>query len=293
MLATNARESTFNSSCQLTARADRNGNTVGYTYTSGLLTKITDPFSRETTFTYTSGRLMSVTDFAGRTATLAYDGSGRLTSITLPDPDGGGALSSPVTEFSYDATSHLLTTITNPLDDETDFTYGSHRRLTSIGYPDSTSWALTALQTVGLPSGTSGNSLTAASPSGHATDVSVVSDFKTDRFGNVTLWIDPLDNETATERNSRGWLVSVTRPDPDGAGSLTAPESTYSYDARGNLTMVGEAWMDGSASIQYEYDAADRRIKMKSGTIGTDETDYVYDNLARLIKVTNPLDEET
>ncbi|MCO6456362.1 MAG: cadherin-like domain-containing protein, partial [Pirellulaceae bacterium] len=495
-------ESTFNSSGQLTSREDRNGNTVGYTYTSGLLTKITDPFSRETTFTYTSGRLTSVTDFASRTATLAYDGSGRLASITQPDPDGGGALASPVTEFSYDATSHLLTTITNHLDDDTDFTYGSHHRLTAIAYPDSNSRQFKPMQTLGLPTGTSGNSLTAADPQGDTTNATVVSKFKTDRFGNVTYWSDPLDSETLTERNShgqpvritqedpdgtgsltspvtvlgydalgnlmyqrnplggtrtwsyessfnlvevatdelgnetsfdydaygnlteltdagsgvwtytydsggrvtsattpdpdgaapagplsasvteydydsygrldtityddqtttsfeydtadnltdvtdelghttsytydalarltsvtdresatttyaydaigqvatvtdaldndtdyqynsRGWLVGVTRPDPDGAGPLTAPESTYTYDARGNLTVVGEVWMDGSATLEYQYDAADRRTKMKSGTIGTDETDYVYDNLARLIKVTNPLDEET
>ena len=495
-------ESVFNSSGQLTSREDRNGNTVTYAYTSGLLTKITDPFSRDTTLTYTSGRLTSIADFASRTATLAYDGSGRLTSITQPDPDGAGALTSPVTDFSYDATSHLLTTLTNPLDDDTDFTYGSHNRLTTITYPDTKTRQFKPMQTLGLPTGASGNSLTAADPKGDTTNVSVVSKFKTDRFGNVTFWSDPLNNETRTERNShgqmirltredpddtgsqtspvtifgyddsgnlvylenplgdtrtwtyettynlvdtatdelgvdteydydssgnatevtfdgtyewayeydsggrvtnvttpdpdgaapagpllasiteysydtngrldeitnpddtttefaydtadnlttvtdelandtvyaydslarvtsitdresavtsfeydaagqrtkvtddlgnettytynsRGWLTKTTRPDPDGAGSLTAPETEYTYDVRGNMTGTEAAWMDGSGLLTYTYDAADRRTQMSSGPAGSDETDYEYDDLGRLIKLTDPTDQET
>ncbi len=87
---THGNQTNFSSAGLLTSRVDAHGNTTSYTYTSGLVTQITDPFGRSTNLAYTSSRLTSVTDFAGRTATLAYDGSGRLTSITQPDPDGAG-----------------------------------------------------------------------------------------------------------------------------------------------------------------------------------------------------------
>ena len=275
-------ESNFDSSGQLTSREDRNGNAVSFTYTSGLLTKITDPFSRDTTFSYTSGRLTSMTDFASRTATLAYDGSGRLTSITQPDPDGAGSLASPVTEFSYDATSHLLVTVTNPLDDDTDFTYGSHNRLTKITYPDTKSWQLTSLQTIGLPTATSGNDLTSADPKGTSTDVSVVSKFKTDRFGSVTFWSDPLNNETITERNSDGLPIRMTEEDPDGAGSLTSPVTTFGYDDQGNLVYLDNPLND---TRTWTYESTYNLVDTATDALGND-TSYDYDSSGNVTKVT-------
>ena len=225
-------ESHFDSSGKLTSREDRNGNTVAYTYASGLLTKITDPFSRDTTFTYTGGRLTSVSDFASRSASLTYDGSGRLTKITQPDPDGAGALAAPETEFAYDATSHRLTEVTNPLDDETDYAYTSGR-LSQITYPDTKTWKLTATQVVGLPTGTTGNSLTAAGAEGKITnELNIVSKFYTDRFGHLTKTIDGLGHETLLERNAHGQLARLTGADPDGAGSLASPVTTFGQDAR-------------------------------------------------------------
>lgn len=44
----NGYELNFDAAGKLTSREDRNGNTVTYGYTSGLLTSITDPFSRST-----------------------------------------------------------------------------------------------------------------------------------------------------------------------------------------------------------------------------------------------------
>jgi YD repeat-containing protein len=133
---THGNDTNFSSTGLLTSRVDANGNTTSYTYTSGLLTQITDPFSRTTTLSYTSNRLTGVSDYASRSATLAYDGSGRLTSITQPDPDGAGAQSAPVTTFGYDATTHELTSVTDALSQVTGYTYGTHGRLTQITRPD-------------------------------------------------------------------------------------------------------------------------------------------------------------
>ena len=142
-----------------------------------------------------------------------------MTSITQPDPDGAGSLAAPVTSFSYDATAHRLTQRTDALSQETDYTYGSHGRLTTITHPDSNDIELESLQTIGLPSGTTGNSLTAANPEGTLTDErNYDSTFRTDRFGHVIEWKNQLDHQTLTERNAAGQMIRETGADPDGAG---------------------------------------------------------------------------
>lgn len=50
----------FNSSGQMTAATDANGNTTTYLYTSGNLTGIRDAAGRETTLTYASGKLSKI-----------------------------------------------------------------------------------------------------------------------------------------------------------------------------------------------------------------------------------------
>ena len=37
-------------------------------------------------------------------------------------------------------------------------------------------------------------------------------------------------------------LIQVTQPDPDGAGPLTAPVTTYAYDKSGNLIARPTLW---------------------------------------------------
>src|SRR5262245_21768104 len=177
----------FGTTGLLTSRVDRSSNTITYSYTTGLLTQISDWYSRNTTLTYTSGHLTGVTDWASRSATLGYDGSNRLTSITRPDPDGGGALSAPVWSFSYNTTTNLLTQVTNPLSNATQYAYGNHNRLTTITNPGSTTWTLASLQTKGWPANSSGNALVAANPTAAFTNErSNTTTFKADRFGNLT-----------------------------------------------------------------------------------------------------------
>jgi YD repeat-containing protein len=179
--------------------------------------------------------LTSISDFASRSATLAYDGSGRLTSITQPDPDGAGPQSAPVTSFEYDATTHRLNERTDALSQETDYTYGSHGRLTKITHPDTNDIELVAMQTIGLPTGTSGNSLSDADPEGTLTNErNHDSTFRLDRFGHVIEWNDQLDHQTLTERNAAGQVIRETLADPDGAGSLASPITIFGYDSDGN-----------------------------------------------------------
>lgn len=226
----------FSSAGLLTSLVDRNNNTTSFTYASGLLSQITDPFNRNTTLSYTNGRLTSVTDFASRTATLAFDGTGRLASITQSDPDGSGPLTSPVWSFAYDATIHQLTQITSPLGQVTQFAYGSHNRLTTITHPDTRTWQIGRLQTIGMPTGPSGNTLVAANPVGTTTnELSAQSTFRTDHFGRITQWTDPNSNQTLIVRNADAVPAKVTPPDPDAGGPLISPVTILGYDLLGNL----------------------------------------------------------
>src|SRR4029077_13485829 len=105
-------------------------------------------FSRTTTFTQTSGLVSSISDIAGKATALAYT-SGNLTSITAPDPDGAGSLTSPVTSYSY-GTVHRLTVITDALSHTTTLAYAFSGRLSGATFPDSATNSFSAAETLGL-----------------------------------------------------------------------------------------------------------------------------------------------
>ena len=279
----------FSSAGLLTSRVDRNDNTTTFTYSSGLLTQITDPFSRDIDFSYSSSRLSSVTDFASRTASLTYS-SGDLTSVTQPDPDGGGALSAPVWEFAYDGTTHLLTQVEDPLNHDTDFAYGDHERLESITHPDSTGWELTALQTIGLPTGSSGNSLTAANPLGTVEDERNHDwTYRTDRFGHLTEWNNPLGDQTLIQRNAVGLPIKTSQTDPDDGGPLTSPVTVFGYSSLGNLRYQKNP---DNSTRTWTYSST-----FNQPLTATDElsrvTEFTYDDDGNLTEVSDPADFDT
>jgi YD repeat-containing protein len=68
-----------------------------------------------------------VTDPLGDVTTYAYDNLYRRVSTTQPDPDAGGALSAPVTSFSYDAAGNM-TSLTDPVGNVTSWVFDAHNR---------------------------------------------------------------------------------------------------------------------------------------------------------------------
>ena len=104
-----------------------------YAYNAqGKLDEITDPIGRDTTFGYDDqGRRDEVTDDSGNKTTYEFDDLNQITKVTLPDPDGVGSLTAPVTTYAYDEYQRL-TTITDPESGATYFTYDDAGNLLTL-----------------------------------------------------------------------------------------------------------------------------------------------------------------
>ena len=107
----------------LVKRIDPRRNvTTEYAYDAqGRLVSITDPVGLVTRFTHNS-HLTSITDPGGGVTALEYDNLGRQTKLTQPDPDGAGALTSPITLHEYNG-SGKISKITDPEGRETTFQF--------------------------------------------------------------------------------------------------------------------------------------------------------------------------
>ena len=80
----------------------------------------------------------------------------------------------------------------------------------------------------------------------------------------------------------------MQRPDPDGAGSLTRPTSTYIYNDVGQLTSEGKPSYIGNGAVQRTYDDAGRLTSM-SGPVSGYVVNYTLDNLGRVTKETTQM----
>jgi YD repeat-containing protein len=99
----------------------------------------------------------------------------------------------------------------------------------------------------------------------------------------VTSVTDALGGVTSYEYDGWQRRTKITQPDPDGAGPLAAPVTTYVYSAQGGPDKVTDAL---SRDTTFEYDSMGRRTGI------TDElgqkTTLAYNNLSQLTSVTQP-----
>ena len=68
---------------------------------------------------------------AGHVTSWQYDALQRPTQMTEPDPDGGGALTSPVTLYTYGSNT-LLSQLTDAIGRDVTFQYDSRGRRTGV-----------------------------------------------------------------------------------------------------------------------------------------------------------------
>ena len=236
---------TFSTFGLLTSVADPNGNTTSLAYadrdSDGIadeLISITDPYGRETNLTYNAGKVTGLNHFSGRTTTLLFIGA-NLDSYTLPDPDGTGPQTAPTVSFV--TTGSQLSSRTNPLGQTTNFSFNANDgRLRSVTYPDTRTWQLTPIDTIGLPIGPTGTTL--QRPIGAEATVtderSNVWKFRTDRFGGITESNTPLGFVRRVMRSSDGLPYVLTDADPDGTGSLSSSLTLLGYNTALGLTRV-------------------------------------------------------
>ena len=330
----NAKQETtsygYNAANELTSISYPDTSSVSYSYDSrGNKISETDQLGHETTFSYDDanrrigkvsplgnvqggnpadyttsygydpdGNLTSVTDPLGNKATYSYDPLNRKVSLTTPRGNvvGCSCANQYTTNYSYDANGNL-TSVTDPLGNQTQYGYDAADRQTSItdGRNKTTSYGYNG----------DGNQTSITDQDGNKTTFSyddadrLLS--KVDPRGNVAGCNCTAQYTTSYAYDPANDLISVTDPNQhvtqfgyDAAGrktSVTDPklhETDYGYDPLDQLTSVTAP---ASGTTQYSYDNVGNltsRIDAKNH-----ETDFGYDLAHRLTSVTKPSGEWT
>ena len=212
----------------------------------------------DTSFTYDSkfNQLTSKTDELGHQTLYQIDpNNGNLLSLTQVVGAVGGD-DDLVTKFTY-TDKGLVDLITDPLGRITDEDHDAKGRLTAITYAKGTA-------------------------------DEAKKQFEYDAAGNQTAIIDESGNRTVFEYNALNRLVKSVEADPDGAGPLTSPVTTYGYDARGNLISTTDAV---GHVAQNAYDQLNRLIQSIDAL--NQKNTYGYDKLGNLLSVVDPLGHKT
>jgi RHS repeat-associated protein len=239
----------------VTSVTDANGDITTYTYdTDGNLTEVDLNNNQIAGYTYdTAGRKLTSTDANGKTTTYTYDTAGNVESVT--DPLGDERT------YTYDDRGRVLTKV-DPLGNVSGGNPANHT--TTYTYDDA------------------GNLLTETDQLGHTTTKIY------DDAGNLHTTTDANGHTTTDAYDANNHLTSVTGPDPDGAGSLVAPVTSYTYDDAGNK--LTETDPDGNTTT-YAYNNSNQLIN--TTTEEGSETTYTYDDDGNLATTVDPRGNET
>jgi RHS repeat-associated protein len=297
----------FDASGELRSELDRNGQGLTFAYDgSNRLWMVTDAAGHTVTFAYNASNLLSsLSTPEGRTVTYGY-ATGRLTSVTWPDPDGAGPLTAPVWTYTYDTGGRLWQEI-DP---------NSHTQVTNVY--DTTSGRVTQQ--------TDGNNKTTLFAWDDATQTATITDpdnhvwkdvyqnnvlikqidpaGETTQFGH-DLAIDttgvtaPNGSDTTSMNYQNGNLMTATAP-----ASLGSVQKTFTYDSQNNVKTVTDARskltqygydsagnnnsiiLDGQQTYTATYNAQGQRLTSTDGN--AKQTNYSYDAAGNVASVTAP-----
>lgn len=245
------------------------GNTVtSYTYTpAGNVQTVTQGGQQQAAYTYDgAGRVLTATDANGKMTTYTYDAAGNVASVTQPDPDGPGPLGQPKTTFTYDSQGNVLTRV------------DPKGNVAGCG--------CAAQYTTTFTYNLAGQLLSETDQLGHVTTANVYDD-----AGRLSSTTDANGHTTSYAYDNANRVLSETRPDPDGAGPLAAPVTSYTYDNAGNK--LTETDPRGNTTT-YAYDNANRLVSSTGpdpdggGPQPAPVTTYAYDPNGNLASTVEP-----
>jgi RHS repeat-associated protein len=306
---------TFNSSGQLTAEQDRNGNDTTFTYSSGNLATMTDASGRTLSFTWTGSHITQVEDPDSQTVSYSYDGSGNLASVTnldgkttnytydsahdlltMEDPNTNTVTntyntSGQVTDqedarghhttwsYGVPAPDETSTLVTDPNGDETYFVFGAGDLLLSETAAYGTASAATTTYTYD-PTTLAMASMTDANGN--------TATYTYDDNGNLLTKTDPLGHEWQYTYNSLNEVLTAEDP--------LDVTTTNTYDSNGNLLTTSTP-LTGTAytqETQYTYgDSSNPGLPTAIEDPNDHTTDYAYDSYGDLTSVTDPAGNKT
>jgi len=211
----------------------------------------------QTDYSYdTNSNLLTSTDPATRTDTRSYDALDRL--VSLQDAIQG------ITSYAYDTQDNLVS-VTDPENLTTTYTYNGFTDLLSTDSPD------TGLST-----------------------------YTVDAAGNRTSETDARGVTISYGYDALNRLISVSYPDStldiaysydqgvNGVGRLTgitdqSGSTSYTYDARGNITDVSQTINGQTYTQSYSYNGADRLLGMTLPSARA--LTYQYDPSGRVVEI--------
>ena len=278
-----------------TTFTDENGNSTIHTYdTHGNETMAIAPDGTTVSFTYTNDLVTASTDSYGQTTSYVYNANGKVTKETNP--------LGQVTNYTYTDYSNPLTVTRASDGAKTTYVY----YVDASGKNSSLKQVIDALGNVttytyptvnrGIPSSMTSPNGNLSGASGYttsytyntagqvistvvsvATGQTITVTYAYDSAGNQTQSTDGNGNVTTKSYDLLNRLISETLPDPDGSGALPAPNTTYTYDALGNLLKSTITTASPNRTTSYGYDPMQRRIQTTSpdGTYVTSSYDAV------------------
>lgn len=295
-------------------------------------TSITDPLSRTTTMSYDGiGRPTEVTYPEGNKVQYSYDARGNLIETRRKaKPSVGGAdivtsagyaacvdasCDQPLwtrdangnqTDYGYDATTGLVTSITAPAPSaganrpETRYSYTAVSGVQVVtgvsscrtgAAPSCVGTSDEVKQTIGYDSRLNATSTTTAAGDN---SLSASTSATYDAVGNVETTTDPLGAVTRHAYDADRLPVAAMGPDPDGSGPRKPLARHYTYNADGQQTFAELGNVPSQATdwsgfvaqqvLQSYYDGNGRKIRDQLVAGGGSQTvaQYSYDTVGRV-----------